>query len=155
MGAALCSISATNDIIVDLIPTSVDEGKQRKEVLDQLMLNVRNECEKRGARSETIHIAELEAIPLAYQPGGLKHRVRLTGIGQLDLSKFEKQYQRQRTDSIVSVRIEKEPPAMLKPPIQMDYRNKTPIFDENGIWCIDAIDIEYIAYGTGILGRGS
>ncbi|CAF1613211.1 unnamed protein product [Rotaria magnacalcarata] len=29
-----------------------------------------------------------------------------------------------------------------------------PTFDENGVWCIDSIDIEYIAYGTGILGSG-
>ena len=153
VGAALCSISATNDVIVELLPTSTDGGRQRKEVLDQLKSSVQNECQKRGARAETVHLAELEVIPLAYQPGGLKHRVQLTAIGQLDLSRFEKHH-RQRDASASQVRIEKEPPTRpLKPPTQIDYTNKTPVFDENGIWCIDAIDIEYIAYGAGILGR--
>ncbi|CAF4961033.1 unnamed protein product, partial [Rotaria socialis] len=41
-----------------------------------------------------------------------------------------------------------------KPPIHIDLTKKRPTFDENGVWCIDAIDIEYIAYGTGILGSG-
>lgn len=34
----------------------------------------------------------------------------------------------------------------------MSYIKDKPTFDENGVCCIDEIDIEYIAYGVGILG---
>lgn len=151
VGAALCSVSATIDSMVDLLPSSVDGGKQRKRQLDELILKVHEQCVQNGARSDSILLADLENVPLAYQPGGHKHRVQLTAIGQLDLGKFKRNEEgKQRRKSMSEIR--KEAPANIKPPIHVDFTKKQPTFDENGVWCIDAIDIEYIAYGTGILG---
>ncbi|CAF1326807.1 unnamed protein product [Rotaria sp. Silwood1] len=153
IGAALCSVSASIDEIIDLPSSSIDDGKQRKYVLDQLILKVHNKCEQNGARSNTIHLIDLEQIPLAYHPGEHIHRVQLTAIGQLDLNKFERNEQVKRIQKFNTL-IKKEPPITIKPPIHIDLTKKQPIFDENGIWCIDTIDIEYIAYGTAILGCG-
>ena len=153
VGAALCSISASIDVMIDLLPSSVDGGQQREKELKRLTLKVQEQCEQNGARANSIELVELEQIPLAYQPGGHKHRVQLTAIGQLDLNKF------QRNQSVTyekksRLHIEKEAPADIKPPIHVEMTKNQPIFDENGVWCVDAIDIEYIAYGTGILGCG-
>lgn len=152
MGAALCSISANIDTIVDLLPSSVDGGEQRKRELDQLIMQVREKCEHNGARVNTIHLADLEQIPLAYHPGGHKHRVQLTAIGDIDLCKFKQDKQEKHAQRF-DAKTNKEVLATIKPPIQIDFAKKRPIFDENGFWCIDPIDIEYIAYGTGILGN--
>ncbi|CAM4750368.1 unnamed protein product [Rotaria magnacalcarata] len=153
VGAALCSISASMDLIVDLLPSSVDGGQQRKQVIDQLIVDVRQKCKENGARSNTIHLTDLEQIPLAYHPGGYKHRVQLTAIGRLDLDKFNRNARETRREKF-NPKIKKEPPSAIKPPIYIELTKKRPTFDENGVWCIDAIDIEYIAYGTGILGSG-
>ncbi|CAF2860431.1 unnamed protein product [Rotaria sp. Silwood2] len=153
VGAALCSVSASIDAIIHLPPSSIDDGKQRKDVLDQLILKVHEKCEQNGACSNTIHLTDLEQIPLAYHPSEYTHRVQLTAIGQLDLDKFKRNEQEQRIQTF-NTKIKKEPPATIKPPIHIDLTKKQPIFDENGVWCIDAIDIEYIAYGTAILGCG-
>ncbi|UJR08010.1 hypothetical protein I4U23_012288 [Adineta vaga] len=153
VGAALCSVSATLDLITDLIPSSVDGGEQRKREMDRLILQVREQCEQNGARSNTIQLTELEQVPLSYHSGGNKHRVQLTAIGQLDLSKF-KQNQERKSLQKSSFDIQKELSTDIKLPAHIDYKKKKPNFDENSIWCIDAIDIEYIAYGAGILGCG-
>lgn len=153
VGAALCSVSASIDVVVDLFPTSIDGGEQRQRELDNLTRLAYEQCEQNGARSDTIYIADLEQVPLAYQSGGYKHRVQLTTIGQLDFSKF-KQNKQTKSKRTTRTSIEKQPPADIKPPIEINLTKKQPIFDENGFWCIDAIDIEYIAYGTGILGCG-
>jgi hypothetical protein len=152
VGAALCSVSASIDLIVDLFPSSVDGGEQRKREIDRLILEASEKCEQNGARSSTIHLVDLEQVPLAYYPGGYKHRVQLTTIGQLDLNKFKREEQAKQ-DTMSNFEIKKEAPAGIKPPIHVDLTNKQPIFDEHGVWCIDAVDIEYIAYGTGILGK--
>ncbi|CAF4744621.1 unnamed protein product [Rotaria sp. Silwood2] len=68
VGAALCSVSASIDAIIHLPPSSIDYGKQRKDVLDQLILKVHEKCEQNGACSNTIHLTDLEQIPLAYHP---------------------------------------------------------------------------------------
>ncbi|CAF1166019.1 unnamed protein product [Adineta ricciae] len=153
VGAALCSVSGTLDLITDLVPTSVDGGTQRKAELDRLVLQVQEQCEHNGARKTTIQLSELELIPLSYHSGGYKHRVQLTAIGQLDLSKFKQNEQRKSTER-PSFDIIKELPMNIKPPVHADYTKKQPVFDEKGVWCIDPIDIEYIAYGAGILGCG-
>ncbi|CAF1056964.1 unnamed protein product [Rotaria sordida] len=153
VGAALCSVSASFDAIIDLPPSSVDGGKQRKHVLDQLIVKVYEKCEQNGAQSNTIQLIDLEQIPLAYHPGEHTHRVQLTAIGQLDLNKSKRNEQEKRIQKF-NTKIKNELPTAIKPPIHIDLTKKQPIFDENGIWCIDAIDIEYIAYGTAILGCG-
>jgi hypothetical protein len=152
VGAALSSVSATIDSIVDLFPTSVDGGKQRKCELDRLIHEAREQCKQNGARPDTIQLTDLEQVPLAYHPGGYKHRVQLTAIGQLDLHKFKRNKQ-EKQDQMSIEEITKEPPVDIQPPIPVDLTKKKPVFDNNGVWCIDAIDIEYIAYGTGILGK--
>lgn len=152
VGAALCCVSATIDVLVDLPPSSVDGGQQRKQELDRLTSKAYEQCEQNGARLDSIHLADLEQIPLAYYPGGHRHRVQLTAIGQLDLDKFQRNtpvnHGRKST-----MQLKKEAPADIKPPIHVEMTKKQPTFNENGVWCIDAIDIEYIAYGTGILGK--
>ena len=145
-------MSATVDSIVDLLPSSVDGGVQRKRELDRLTMSVRQLCEQNGARPSTINLVELEEIPLAYQSGGSKHRVQLTAIGQLDLGRFNSGTQTKRVRH-VTTETAREAPRDIKPPVQVDYRKSQPVFDSHGVWCVDAIDIEYIAYGTGILGK--
>lgn len=152
VGAALCSVSATIDVLVDLPPSSVDGGQQRKYELDRLTSKAYEQCEQNGARSNSIQLVELEQIPLAYYPGGHRHRVQLTAMGQLDLNKFERNTT-VKHDTKARLPMKKEAPADIKPPIHVEMTKKQPTFDENGVWCIDAIDIEYIAYGTGILGK--
>ncbi|CAF1044818.1 unnamed protein product [Rotaria sp. Silwood1] len=93
VGAALCRVSASIESIVDLVPSSIDDGVQRKREIDRLTLMVQQQCERNGAQSNTI-----------------------------------------------------------QPPKYMSMVNKQPMFDDNGNWIIDTIDIEYIAYGAGILG---
>lgn len=152
VGAALCSVSATVDSIVDLLPSSMDGGAQRQRELDRLIAMAKEQCEHNGAQSGTIRLAELEQIPLAYHPGGHRHRVQLMTIGKLDLTKFKRNEQEKSVPHSFPA-INREPPANLKPPVSQDLTNKKPVFDDEGAWCIDPIDIEYIAYGTGILGR--
>jgi hypothetical protein len=152
VGAALCSVGATIDTIVDLLPSSVDGGEQRKRELDQLIVAAHQECERKGALSDTIRLVELEQLPLAYHPSGHKHRVQLTAIGQVDLTKF-RQNEQEKSVKKLYLQIEKGVPQDIKPPIQVDLTKRRPVFDDNGIWCIDSIDIEYIAYGAGILGN--
>ncbi|CAF4341305.1 unnamed protein product, partial [Rotaria sordida] len=152
VGAALCSVSASFDAIIDLPPSSADGGKQRKPVLAQLILKVHEKCEQNGAQSNTIQLIDLEQIPLAYHPGEHTHRVQLTAIGQLDLNKFKRNEQEKRIQKF-NTKIKNELPTAIKPLSHIDLTKKQPVFDENGIWCIDAIDIEYIAYGTAILGK--
>jgi hypothetical protein len=60
VGAALCSVSASIDLIVDLFPSSVDGGEQRKREIDRLILEASEKCEQNGARSSTIHLVDLE-----------------------------------------------------------------------------------------------
>ena len=130
----------------------MDGGEQRKHELDQLTLQVHEQCQRNGAQPNTIHLIDLEQIPLAYHPGKHKHRVQLTAIGQLDLTKFERN-EHERRNQKYNLKMQKEPPAVIRPSIYVDLRKKQPIFDDNGLWCIDAIDIEYISYGAGILGK--
>ena len=152
VGAALCSVSATIDVVIDLLPSSVDGGEQRKRELDKLTHKAYEQCNENGARLGTIRLVDLEQVPLAYHPGGYKHRVQLTAIGQLDLDKF-KQNEQKKPSKMLDSHLVTETYTDIKPPTHTDLTNKQPIFDENGAWCIDAIDIEYIAYGTGILGK--
>lgn len=155
MGAALCAVSASIDVVVDLVPTIIDGGEQRKRELDKLTRQAYEQCEQNGARLDSIQISELEQMPLAYHTDGHKHRVQLTAIGQLNFQKFKHNEQQIKSKKKLSrIPIEKQPPANIKPPIQLNLKKKQPAFDDKGFWCIDAIDIEYIAYGTGILGCG-
>ncbi|CAF0859847.1 unnamed protein product [Adineta steineri] len=153
IGAALCSLSTTIDSIVDLFPSSVDGGEQRKNMLDQLTREAYEQCEQHGARPNTIYLAELEETPLAYIPGGHRHRVQLTAIGQLDLNKLKQNKQETQIQKCF-VDIKHEVSPNVKPLISINLKEKQPVFDNDGFWCIDAIDIEYIAYGAGILGCG-
>ena len=152
VGAALCSVSGTIESIVDLIPSSVDGGEQRRCQLDRLTMAVQQQCEQNGAHPSTIHLVDIEQVPLSYYPGGYQHRVLLTAIGQLDMSKL-KRVKPTANEKISLPKIVREPPTETKPPIFINMANKQPIFDEHGTWIIDAIDIEYIAYGAGILGK--
>ncbi len=152
IGAALCAVSATVDCIVDLLPSSIDGGKQRKCELDRLILAARQQCEQNGACSDTVQIVDIEQVPLAYYPSGHKHRVKLTAIGRLDMTKFKQTEQEERVERPF-LEVKKEAPLDIRPPIHVDLTKKRPVFDENGVWCVDSIDIEYIAYGTDILGN--
>ncbi len=152
VGAALCSVGATIDSIVDLLPSSIDGGEQRKLELDRLILAAREQCEQKGARSDTIRLVDLEQVPLAYHTSGHKYRVQMTAVGQIDLAKFKQNEQAKRVEKL-SLEVEKGAPQDIKPPVHVDLTKKRPVFDDNGVWCIDPIDIEYIAYGTGILGN--
>ncbi|CAF4294392.1 unnamed protein product [Rotaria sp. Silwood2] len=153
VGAALCQVSATIESIVDLVPSSIDDGMQRKREIDRLTLQVQQQCERNGAHPNTVHLVDIEQVPLAYYPGGYKHRVLLTAIGQLNLSKM-KGYHQQSTGQQLLPKVPVRKPQLSKPPTYMNMVNKQPMFDENGLWVIDPIDIEYIAYGVGILGCG-
>ncbi|CAF4454203.1 unnamed protein product, partial [Adineta steineri] len=85
--------------------------------------------------------------------GAHRHRVQLTAIGQLDLNKLKQNKQEtQIQECFVDIKHEVSP--NVKPLISINLKEKQPIFDNDGFWCIDAIDIEYIAYGAGILGCG-
>ncbi|CAF2799725.1 unnamed protein product [Rotaria sp. Silwood2] len=152
VGAALCQVSATIESIVDLVPSSIDDGMQRKREIDRLTLQVQQQCERNGAHPNTVHLVDIEQVPLAYYPGGYKHRVLLTAIGQLNLSKM-KGYHQQSTGQQLLPKVPVRKPQLSKPPTYMNMVNKQPMFDENGLWVIDPIDIEYIAYGVGILGK--
>ncbi len=152
VGAALCSVSATIDSIVDLLPSSIDGGEQRKLELNRLILAAHEQCEQKGARSDTIRLVELEQVPLAYHTSGHKHRVQLTAVGQIDLVKFKQNEQEKRVQKLC-LEVEKGAPPDIKPPVHVELTKKRPVFDDNGVWCVDPIDIEYIAYGTGILGN--
>jgi len=153
IGAALCAVSGTTESIVDLYPTSVDGGMQRKLELDRLENIVRQQCEQNGADPNTIRLVDIEQVPLSYYPGGYKHRVLLTAVGDLDLSKLKKRsFQSDESCSLTD--FTDKSPTNSKPPKYSILANKKPVFDETGAWIIDSIDIEYIAYGVGILGCG-
>ncbi|CAF0890595.1 unnamed protein product [Rotaria sordida] len=150
IGAALCAVSGTVESIVDLIPTSVDGGIQRNCELDRLKLAAYEQCVRNGAHRNTIRLVEMEQVPLAYHPDGHKHRVLITAIGELNLSELEQYHEEDREQRLVS-EVKLGVPQNIQPPIYIDMTNKRPVFDENGAWIIDSIDIEYIAYGAGIL----
>jgi hypothetical protein len=152
VGAALCSVSGTIESIVDLLPTSVDGGVQRKLELDRLTLTVQQQCEKNGAHPSTIHLVDIEQVPLTYYPGGYKHRVLLTAIGELDLSKLKECHQQSGGQHLL-MEESQDSPQSSKVPKYTVMSNKRPVFDENSAWIIDPVDIEYIAYGVGILGK--
>lgn len=153
IGAALCSVSATIDVIVDLVPSVVDGGVQREEKLRELKEFVYNRCAENGAKRNTIYLTELDPIPLAYEPGGCRHRVLLTAIGKLNLNQLQNNRQYQTSlEKPISFATENSS-KKYEPPIQKFHQKDRPTFDEHGYWCIDETDIEYIAYGTGILGR--
>ncbi|CAF3379002.1 unnamed protein product [Rotaria socialis] len=153
VGAALCRVSATVESIVDLVPSSIDDGVQRKHEIDRLTLLVQQQCEQKGAHPNTIHLVDIEQVPLAYYPGGYKHRVFLTAIGQLDLFKLRGHHQQSGEQQLLP-EVPLGKPQSSKPSKYMNMVNKQPTFDEHGFWIIDSIDIEYIAYGVGILGCG-
>ncbi|CAF3998551.1 unnamed protein product [Rotaria sordida] len=152
VGATLCRVSATIESIVDLVPSSIDNGVQRKHEIDRLTLLVQQQCEQNGAHPNTVHLVDIEQVPLAYYPGGYKHRVLLTAIGQLDLSKLKGHHQQCGGQQILP-EFPVRKPQLSKPLKYTSMVNKQPIFDDNGYWIIDPIDIEYIAYGAGILGK--
>ena len=152
VGAALCAVSGTVESIVDLLPSTVDGGEQRKQELNRLTIAVQQQCERNGADPATIRLVDIEQVPLAYYPGGNKHRVLLIAVGELDLSKLRRS--EQRTDepfSLTEISTKSSPDA--RPPIYLDMSNKRPFFDDKGVWILDAIDIEHIAYGAAILGE--
>lgn len=154
VGAALCSVSSTIESIIDLIPSSVDGGEQRQRELNQLMIVARQQCEQNGANPNTIELVDIEQVPLTYYPGGYRHRVLLTAIGQLDMTKIKcEKSSSQDEETRMPLNIVREPPQDAKAPVFIDMTNKIPLFDEQGVWRIDPIDIEYIAYGAGILGK--
>ncbi|CAF1446501.1 unnamed protein product, partial [Rotaria sordida] len=150
VGATLCRVSATIESIVDLVPSSIDNGVQRKHEIDRLTLLVQQQCEQNGAHPNTVHLVDIEQVPLAYYPGGYKHRVLLTAIGQLDLSKLKGHHQQCGGQQILP-EFPVRKPQLSKPLKYTSMVNKQPIFDDNGYWIIGPIDIEYIAYGAGIL----
>jgi hypothetical protein len=152
VGAALCSVGGTIESIVDLLPSSVDGGTQRKLELDRLTLAVQQQCERNGAHPNTIRLVDIEQVPLTYYPGGYKHRVLLTAVGELDFSKLDTHYQQSGEQHLLT-ETSHDPPQTSKLPRYTVMSNKQPVFDENGTWIIDPIDIEYIAYGVGILGK--
>jgi len=154
VGAALCSVSGTIESIVDLVPSSIDGGTQRKLELDRLTLAVQQQCEQNGADPSTIRLVDIEKVPLTYYPGGYKHRVLLTAVGEIDLSKLKKRHL-QSGESHLLTEVPQDPSQTSKLPRYTVMANKRPVFDENGAWIIDPIDIEYIAYGVGILGKVS
>lgn len=155
VGAALCAVSGTIESIVDLLPSTVDGGEQRKQELNLLTNAVQQQCERNGADPATIRLVDIEQVPLAYYPGGYKHRVLLIAVGQLDLSKLRRSEQRSDDGPLSLTEISTKSSPDAKPPIYLDMSNKRPFFDDKGVWILDAIDIEYIAYGAAILGEWS
>ena len=153
VGAALCSVSGTIESIVDLIPSTVDGGEQRQSELNRLMTAVREQCEQNGAQPSTIQVAEIEQVPLTYYPDGYRHRVLLTAIGQLAMTTLRGEKSGTGETTVVPLDIVEGAAQDAKAPVFINMANKAPIFDEQGVWKIDAIDIEYIAYGAGILGK--
>ncbi|CAF1316545.1 unnamed protein product, partial [Adineta ricciae] len=153
VGAALCSVSGTIESIVDLLPSSMDGGFQRKFELDRLTQAVQRKCVQNGARSSTIRLVDIEQVPLTYYPGGYKHRVLLNAIGELDLMKLKEQHQ-ETTEHFSLTDVSQDLPKIRQSLKYAVIADKQPRFDEDGAWIIDSTDIEYIAYGVGILGCG-
>ena len=139
--------------IVDLPPSSVDGGVQRQLELARLTQAVHEQCQRNGAQPSTIRLVDIEQVPLSYYPGGYRHRVLLTAVGALDLSKLKRSDSYTKEPYQLTETFPDEPKA-IKPPTHTVLANKRPVFDEKGVWIVDAIDIEYIAYGVGILGCG-
>lgn len=145
-------MSGTLESIVDLLPSSADGGAQRKLEIDRLMQAVHQQCELNGAQPSTIRLVDIEQVPLSYYPGGYKHRVLLTAIGELDLPRL-KRNSPLASESYQLTELSDDTPQATKPPKHTVLSGKRPVFDESGAWIIDAVDIEYIAYGVGILGK--
>ncbi|CAF0977773.1 unnamed protein product, partial [Didymodactylos carnosus] len=152
VGAAICCVSGCVETIADLPPSCVDGRNLCDEELARLTSSAVEQCISNGAKPHTVQIAQIEQIPLAYFPGH-RHRIQIKAIGELDINRLAlTNNETEENRSPVPNAPKSSLPTSNMTSLSMNMVNKVPKFDENGAWLLDAIDIEYIAYGTGILG---
>jgi N-methylhydantoinase A/oxoprolinase/acetone carboxylase beta subunit len=81
VGAAIAQVGGEVDRVFQ-----VPEGK-REQVLATARAEAVRRAEESGARPGTVHIVDVEEVPLAYLPGGAT-RVRVKAVGELDLARL-------------------------------------------------------------------
>ncbi|MFQ5796343.1 MAG: hydantoinase/oxoprolinase N-terminal domain-containing protein [Candidatus Bipolaricaulia bacterium] len=79
VGAAIAQVGGEIDRVFSLEKTSRDE------VLDQAKQEASNKAIAAGAKQETVHIVDVEEVPLTYLPSNAV-RVRVKAVGDLALS---------------------------------------------------------------------
>ena len=76
IGAAIAQVGGEVDRVVSL------EGRSREAVLDEAKQEAVDKAVAAGASRETVHIVDVEEVPLAYLPGNAV-RVRVKAVGEL------------------------------------------------------------------------
>ncbi|KAE8379330.1 hypothetical protein BDV26DRAFT_280343 [Aspergillus bertholletiae] len=161
VGAAIAKVAGEIDVIELL------EGRDEKQVLESAKQRAIDAAVARGAKRDAVRIATVEKIPLAYATNKAT-RLVIKAIGDLAPVNIDNQAAGQSDtlqDNIYDDLEggEEEPPTAntqrknphfaAKPSLQIDLDTYQPAI-RNNTWYVSAVDLEFMATGTGVLGTG-
>jgi N-methylhydantoinase A/oxoprolinase/acetone carboxylase beta subunit len=156
VGAAIAKVAGTVDVIEIL------DNQDERTVLKRAEQAAIEAAVKRGADRDSVKIAEVEKLPLQYVMNKAT-RIKVKAIGDLGHSSEERgQHEWQNPFSLGDTHAEEEEKATghedteksdTKHSIYLDIPAYKPEV-RNGVWYVSAVDLEFIASGTGVLGTG-
>ena len=160
VGAAIAKVAGEVDLIEILDGQKEDEvvAKAKKEALAAAV--------RKGAEPDDVKVLELEKIPLQYVTNKAI-RLRVKAAGKLVPAKTtttstfphqrfspETDDTRQQLDAATEEKeISPSSVSLVEPSLETDIFSYRPDV-RNGVWYISPVDLEFIAFGTGILGTG-
>ncbi|MCJ1468849.1 hypothetical protein MMC07_007479 [Pseudocyphellaria aurata] len=163
VGAAIARVAGEVDVIEIL------EGQIEDEVVSSAKKRAIAAAIKNGADPNDVEVLELEKIPLLYVTNKAA-RIRVKAAGKLISSRSSKvaanivysqqdssleiEDQRQQLHSSTESRkIFPELESLVTPSLGIDVFSYSPKVHD-GVWYLSPIDLEFISFGTGVLGTG-
>ncbi|KAF9892323.1 hypothetical protein FE257_002100 [Aspergillus nanangensis] len=159
VGAAIAKVVGE----VDIIAMMANSDRTEEEIVDEAKQRAIEAAVARGADRGDVKIVEVTKIPLSYVTGKAT-RLVIKAVGRLAISDSADGLTPDADDAVGS-EIEEEPnPRGLKDNVPFTSYSITPslLIDmdayrpdvRHNIWYVSAVDLEFIATGTGVLGTG-
>lgn len=146
VGAAIAQVAGEVDVVLDIANSTMKEAQ--KEVEQMAIAR----AEKQGAKRDTITIVESEAIPIAYTAGRCRFFAKAAGewVGS-DATVESVTSTQSETAEVVN---ERKDMGKTDPELDGRYIEEYRPDVQSGVWRLSALDLEFIAIGTYILGCG-
>lgn len=147
VGAAIAQVAGEVDVVLDIANTSMKEAQNEVERMAM------TRADKQGAKLGTIKIVESEAIPIAYTAGRCRFFAKAAGewvgsqFGTAGLENFA-------TEPSAIIQNERICLGQTDTDVDAQYIGTYRPEVKGGVWSLSALDLEFIAIGTYILGCG-
>jgi hypothetical protein len=147
VGAAIAQVAGEVDVVLDIANTTMKEAQREVERMAVAR------AEKQGAKPGTIKVVESEAIPIAYTAGRCRFFAKAAGewVG-FDSNNAElESLAAQATSPVMN---ERRSLGQTDIDVDASYIEAYRPDVRGGVWSLSALDLEFIAIGTYILGCG-